>query len=334
MAEILAPTEANYTLLARHLAGGGLVGVPTETVYGLAGNALDPAACKAIFQAKQRPWQDPLIVHLRDPADIAAYARPPPWLDVLAGRFWPGPLTVVLPKREVISDLVTAGLPSVAIRIPAHPVFRKLLAACDLPLAAPSANPFGYISPTTAGHVEESLGEVVPYVLDGGPCRHGIESTILDLRDPEKPAILRLGVIGAEAIEAAAGRPILRPKSAAGTAAAREPAVAPGTLARHYSPRSPLRIHPYPLTGAALDALPPGWVALFFTRPQPTAGSGPPAHCHWLSEAGDHSEAAANLYAVLRKIDATAPAGILAELPPPGSLGSAITDRLLRAAAK
>jgi L-threonylcarbamoyladenylate synthase len=199
-ARVLRGTPRNIALLARALRRGQLVAVPTETVYGLAANALSPAACAAIFRAKGRPANDPLIAHIHDLAQLDQLAHRNPAVEKLARAFWPGPLTIVLPKKPIVPDIATSGLPSVAIRMPAHPLFRALLKKCALPLAAPSANPFGYISPTRAAHVRDGLGKKIPRILDGGECAIGLESTIVDLRDPRRPAILRPGKISAKQI--------------------------------------------------------------------------------------------------------------------------------------
>src|SRR4051812_26398207 len=184
-------TPRNIAWLARRLRAGELVAVPTETVYGLAANALDPVAVERIFRAKDRPHHDPLIVHIHALADLAALCEVNALAKKLARRFWPGPLTLVLPKKPAVPDLVTAGQRSVAVRMPAHPVLRRLLRATRLPLAAPSANPFGYVSPTTAQHVADGLGKRIRHILDGGAARVGLESTIVDLRDEARPRILR-----------------------------------------------------------------------------------------------------------------------------------------------
>ena len=174
------PDSPAVRLAAKALASGGLVAFPTETVYGLGADATDRAAVQRIFEAKRRPASDPLIVHIADPHAVSQYAsRIDDRARALMERFWPGPLTLVLPKQPIIPDLVTAGLDTVALRMPDHPVALALLRATDRPIAAPSANPFGYISPTNAQHVQAQLGELIPYILDGGDCSVGIESTIL-----------------------------------------------------------------------------------------------------------------------------------------------------------
>jgi L-threonylcarbamoyladenylate synthase len=200
--EILDPNTHNLSRCCALLRSGEVVGVPTETVYGLAGNALSADSARRIFSVKGRPLIDPLIVHFPSSEAALQHIEAPDGFAELTQRFWPGPLTLVVNKQDSIPDIVTAGLNSVAIRVPRHPVFRSLLEQVDFPLAAPSANPFGYVSPTQAGHVQTTLGDRIPAVLDGGESQHGLESTILDLRNPEKPKILRYGPVLKSEIEA------------------------------------------------------------------------------------------------------------------------------------
>ena len=217
------------------LQGGGLVAFPTETVYGLGANALDAKAVARIFAAKGRPSFNPLIVHVPDEAGARALVLE--WSEhasLLASRFWPGPVTLVLHKRAIVPDIVTAGIDSVALRVPSHPVALALLRAAAVPLAAPSANRSNALSPTTARHVEQSLGDRVDLILDGGPTNVGIESTVIDLRGP-RPVILRPGVVGARELEPLVG-PLAMPNEARGEA----PRPAPGMLERHYAPRAKL----------------------------------------------------------------------------------------------
>src|ERR1051326_8084833 len=232
-ARIYRGSPANLRRLAALLRAGELVAVPTETVYGLAANALDADACRKIFTAKGRPASDPLIVHLANPADLALVAETNDASQRLAKKFWPGPLTLVLPKKDSVPAVVSAGLPSVAVRVPAHPLFRRLLKLAGLPLAAPSANPFGYISPTTAAHVQKNLGGKISHILDGGPSKIGLESTIVDLRDPKNPRLLRPGAITREQIERALGCAVQHKQTAVHSE--RRAQLAPGLLARHYS---------------------------------------------------------------------------------------------------
>ncbi len=236
--------SAGISEAAAILKAGGLVAFPTETVYGLGANALDATAARGIFIAKGRPADDPLIVHLLAAAQLRSVARPSDNALALAERFWPGPLTLVLPKLSHVPDVVTAGLSTVAVRVPAHPVAQELLGACELPLAAPSANLFGRPSPTRAAHVLEDLDGRIDAVLDGGPTDIGVESTIVDLSTAE-PRLLRAGGLPAEDIEAALGLPLL-------AALASERPLAPGMLPSHYAPHTPLVL----ITGpAARDRL-------------------------------------------------------------------------------
>ncbi len=325
VARIRAATPANLAHLARCLQQGELVGVPSETVYGLAANAFDARACRRIFAAKRRPATDPLIVHIANASELARVAIPNASAELLAKKFWPGPLTLVLPKVPAIPDVVSAGLPSVAVRVPAHPLFRRLIRLAGIPLAAPSANPFGYISPTTAEHVRAGLGTRIAEILDGGPTRIGVESTILDLREPARPRLLRPGAITRAEIEKALGRKIrgLRRGSPAVPSAATAQ-VAPGSLSKHYSPRTPVTLHVrLPRTLAATEAY------IFFRRPNRAAGS----NIYWLDARGDSRRAARRLFALLRQLDAAGFRRIHVERAPPGAMAEAINDRLRRAAA-
>jgi len=300
--------------------GGGLVAFPTETVYGLGANAFDPRAVARVFAAKRRPSFDPLIVHLAAAADLPRVASVvDSRVDRLAGRFWPGPLTLVLPKTDAVPEIVTSGLDTVGVRVPAHAAAHALLLAAGTPIAAPSANPFGYVSPTTAAHVVEQLGDAVDLVLDGGPCRVGVESTILSLaQDP--PAILRPGGLAREELSACLGTPV-----ALATAADLRP-LAPGQLPVHYATRTPLRI----LDGKAQPApAGAGRVGLRALGPSAAAGY---AAVEVLAEDGDLATAAARLFAALRRLDALSLDLILAEPCPERGLGLAIMDRLRRAA--
>lgn len=324
MANILQPTEENLRDLRKFLLFGGLVGVPTETVYGLAANAFDPEACAKIFEAKQRPANDPLICHVPNVESLQDICHANPLALRLAKRFWPGALTFVLPKKETIPDIVTAGLGSVAVRCSAHPDFHRLVERCDFPIAAPSANPFAYISPTTAQHVEASLGNKINFILDGGPCAFGVESTIIDLRDESSPRILRYGALPVEEIEIELGRSIEKPTATTADESVQH--LAPGALPKHYSPRTPLELRSG-ISAKEVEALPKTEAALLLARP--TGKTRP--NVAWLSEDGKLSEIAANLYAKLREIDDSGYKRILAEEAPELGLGLAINDRLRRA---
>ncbi|MGE0724520.1 MAG: L-threonylcarbamoyladenylate synthase [Alphaproteobacteria bacterium] len=315
------PTVANadpasIARAARLLREGALVAFPTETVYGLGGDATDDRAVAAIFAAKGRPRFNPLIVHVPDAAAAAAIGRMDPRAERLAATFWPGPLTLVMPRHAQagVSLLAVAGLDSIALRVPDHPVAAALLRAAGRPIAAPSANPSGRISPTTAAHVVDGLGRRVAMVLDGGPCRVGLESTVLDLTGPEA-RLLRPGGVPRAALDAALGGPV------ADAAPDTGPVRSPGRLASHYAPSRPLRL--------AARSVGPDEALLAF-GPAPPAGAVAMLN---LSAAGDPTEAAANLFAHLRALD-HAPARAIAVMPiPQDGLGEAINDRLRRAAA-
>lgn len=295
-----------------------IVAIPTETVYGLAANAFDESAVLKVFEAKQRPSFDPLIVHVGSLGDACSVVRElPPGAEALMHAFWPGPLTLVLPKRAEVPDVVTSGLDTVGVRMPAHPLTRALLARLGFPLAAPSANPFGYVSPTTAQHVAEQLGERIPYILDGGPCAVGVESTILGWEDG-RWVLYRPGGIALEDIEAVIGSVAQAVKQVL-------PA-APGMLESHYAPRKPVHVGDI---DALLRRFAGRRIGIISFRQEH------PGHrCEVLSERGDLAEAARNLFAVLRDLDGSECAVILAERFPDEGLGRAINDRLRRAAAR
>ncbi|MCA3439383.1 MAG: threonylcarbamoyl-AMP synthase [Rhodobacter sp.] len=308
----LAPTPDGIAQAADLLRKGGLVAFPTETVYGLGGDARSDRAVARIFAAKGRPHFNPLIVHLPDAAAARGLAVFDARADALAAQFWPGPLTLVLPLRagSGLSGLVTAGLPTVALRVPAHPVARALLQVFGGPLAAPSANPSGRVSPTRAAHVIEGLGGRIDAVIDGGTCAVGVESTIVGLDGAAR--LLRPGGVPVEALETALGLPLLLPEAGKITA--------PGQLAAHYAPGALVRLE-------AVAARPNEvWIGF---GPQ-SAGA-----ALSLSRAGDLVEAAARLFHTLREADRLAgPGGAIAVAPiPETGLGRAINDRLRRAAA-
>ncbi|MCX6937856.1 MAG: L-threonylcarbamoyladenylate synthase [Verrucomicrobia bacterium] len=329
---LFRPTPANLTRLANQLRRGGIVGVPAETVYGLAANALDATACARIFKAKGRPANDPLIVHLARAADIGNVALTNPAAERLAEAFWPGPLTLVLPKKPCVPDLVTSGRNTVAVRVPAHPVFRRLIKACGFPLAAPSANPFGYISPTCAAHVRDSLGNTeLRAILDGGDCTIGVESTILDLSDPAHPRLLRPGGLALEKIESVLQQKVLGPKKS-GKLTLGSSAPAPGMLPQHYSPHTPVRLHPA-LSLKNIQRIPANEAIVLLLRPRQKTLLTP--NVFWLSEAGQLASIARNLFGQLRQLDQGAWLKIHVELPTSNEgLAPAIRDRLTRAAAK
>ncbi|MFM7327470.1 MAG: L-threonylcarbamoyladenylate synthase [Bacteroidota bacterium] len=312
----MAATGTDLSLAASLLEQGELVAIPTETVYGLAANALDAAAVARIFVAKNRPTFDPLIVHIADPAAMSIYARDiPKAAELLAAAFWPGPLTLLLPRKEIIPDLVTSGLDRVGLRCPDHPLIRQLLARLTFPLAAPSANPFGYISPTTAKHVNDQLGDRVGYILDGGPCRIGLESTIVGFEGDET-VVYRLGGIPVSAVESAVGPVRLAVNRSADPQA-------PGQLSSHYAPRTKLVMG---LPTGIQAAQPETFAVLSFSKDY-----GYPNQII-LSKSGDTAEAAQRLFAALRELDGSGVSLIYAEPAPEEGLGPAINDRLMRAA--
>lgn len=323
MAQIFDGTDPRaLRYAAAELRAGRVVAFPTETVYGLGADALNEHAVAAVFAIKNRPRCDPLIVHLPDREAAAWYATE---LDsravALMKRFWPGPLTLVVRKRPVIPDLVTAGLDTVALRVPAHRVALALLQAAKVPIAAPSANPFGYVSPTTALHVQELLGNAIGVILDGGPCPVGVESTVCALTG-ETAVILRPGGVAVEEIEAVIG-----PVTLAGPV--QPDARSPGTLPRHYSPHVPVVLLapgepiPRPPAGARVGLL------SFALR----AGVEGYTVVEVLSKTGDLREAAINLFAALRRLDRAGLERIVVEPVPESGIGRAIMDRLRRAAA-
>ena len=311
---------------ARHwLEQGNVVGIPTETVYGLAGNALDEDAVLTIFRVKNRPAFDPLIVHTDSLEKIRALVGElPPVAEQLARNCWPGPLTLLLPKRNHVPDLTTSGLDTVAVRIPNHPLTLALLASLDFPLAAPSANPFGYISPTTAQHVTDQLGSQVPYILDGGPCPVGVESTIIGFDENGLAVVYRLGGLALEQLEAIAGPLQVRTHSSSSPQA-------PGMLTSHYAPRKPLALLAEGQLPPVPGPLPDTSVgALVFSGTLPGI---PEENQLVLSPNGDVNEAARNLFAYLRQLDQLPVSQLYAQLVPDEGLGRAINDRLRRAAA-
>ncbi|PRY34200.1 L-threonylcarbamoyladenylate synthase [Spirosoma oryzae] len=310
----------NIAQAADWLTAGNVVGIPTETVYGLAGNALNPDAVLTIFRVKNRPAFDPLILHTNNLDRLSEYVTElPEPARLLAERYWPGPLTLLLPKHERVPDLVTSGLPMVAVRVPNHSLTLSLLASLDFPLAAPSANPFGYISPTTAQHVADQLGDQVPYILDGGPAQVGLESTIVGF-EAGKPVVYRLGGMALDQIEAITGPVDVRSHSTSNPKA-------PGMLSSHYAPRVPLTL----LSAGSSPEPAPRIGALAFR--QPFAGIPLPQQ-RILSETGDITEAAHNLFSYLRELDALDLDHIYAETLPGQGLGAAINDRLRRASVR
>jgi L-threonylcarbamoyladenylate synthase len=328
------PSEDILLQAKQLLEQGELVAIPTETVYGLAANALNNEAVAKIFQAKNRPTFDPLIVHTFDIAQVEKFVSDfPPILQKLAEKFWAGPLTLLLPKQKIIPDLVTAGLDRVAVRVPKHPMTLELLKMLNFPLAAPSANPFGYISPTTADHVRHQLGAKVKLILDGGASKIGIESTIVGFENGQV-TIYRLGGISLEEIVKVVGKVRVKPHSSSNPNA-------PGMLENHYAPRKPLIINQIDKKQLIQQGywefekwgkvLVEEMAALNFSELMPLI---PENQQVILSKTGNFAEAAQNLFSAMRHLDTLEIKIIIAELLPEEDLGRAINDRLRRASAK
>jgi L-threonylcarbamoyladenylate synthase len=309
---------------AKLLRAGMLVAVPTETVYGLAADATNPVAVARIFAAKNRPTFDPLIVHVPSINSLPDLVQDvPDTARRLAEAVWPGPLTIVLPKRDIIPDLVTSGLPGVGVRVPRHPLTLDILKRAGCPLAAPSANPFGAISPTTAQHVLEGLGGVIDGVVDGGPCAVGLESTVVSFM-ADTPVVLRPGGLPIEFIESVIG-PVQRATADAARDDAAQPA--PGMLSRHYAPRTRLQLLTSDATAFVAATARCGlltWGAHDLTSPAAMVIN--------LSPTGDLTACAAGFFAALRELDAADCDVIFARRFPACGLGVALNDRLQRAA--
>ncbi len=345
--EILSTSEADLAKAARALREGKLVAIPTETVYGLGANAYDERAVARVFEAKARPTFDPLIVHIARIEDLNEVAREvPPSARALANALWPGPLTMILPKKPEIPDIVTAGLPTVAVRFPKHAIAQRIIALAGVPVAAPSANPFGYISPTTAKHVIAMLGDKVDFIVDGGPCDVGVESTVIDMTGTS-PIILRPGGMALESIEAIIGNVSIQaqPGRSPGTTNTLDTAgvpekglASPGQTLSHYAPSTPLYLFDADsLPRSAKEAeIPHPSVALVFDsiRAKELESYHIFEHVVALAPSGDMREAAARLFSLLHEFDATGYEAIFAERVPEAGLGRAINDRLYRASKK
>ena len=318
---ILPASEAAVAEAARLLAQGGLVAFPTETVYGLGADATNAAAIARLYQAKGRPAFNPLIAHVGDLAAARRIARFDAAAMALAGAFWPGPLTLVLPKTDdrPVADLATAGLETVAIRVPSHPVARQILRAFGKPVVAPSANLSGHVSPTTAAHVQSDLAGRIDLIVDGGPVEVGVESSIVGCF--EVPMLLRPGGLPRGEIERVLGRPLAQQREdQAGDSG--QP-LAPGMLASHYAPRTRVRLE--------AERVEPGEALLAF-GPDAVPGVDAATSVMNLSERGDLDEAAARLFGYLRALDARGARAIAVMPVPHHGLGEAINDRLRRAA--
>jgi L-threonylcarbamoyladenylate synthase len=306
----------------RQLNSGALVAIPTETVYGLAANAYNDAAVQSIFRTKNRPNNNPLILHLKNADEISSVAQNVPDLAwKLAHKFWPGPLTLILEKQSHISDFVSAGLPTIAVRVPNHKLTLKLLKKLDYPLVAPSANRSNHISPTSPEHVRASLGVKSPFILDGGACSEGLESTIIGF-DGEDVVLYRHGALPIEQIETFIGKPLID------KAQTKEQSISPGTSKKHYSPNTAISICSLPKRDFEQHFTRVGYLVL-----NKTFDVEPPHMIYELSPTGSLAEAAAKLYAALHELDHMNLDLIVAQRFPDVGIGKAINDRLARAAA-
>lgn len=305
---------------AKLLQNGDVVAIPTETVYGLAANAFDDKAVIQIFQIKNRPLFNPLIVHIKSIEYLNTIATNiPPIAYKLAKQFWPGPLTLVLEKKANVSNVVTSGKSTVGVRIPSHPIALALLKELDFPLAAPSANPFGYISPTTSEHVKSQLGDKIPYILEGGPCERGIESTIIGFEN-NNPVLYRVGAISNEEIEKCIGKLAVKNTASASPQA-------PGMINKHYSPKTKFIVSDN-IDEAILENLHLNVGFLLFKNENQSL---PLEKFVELSSTKDLTEAASNLYAAMHQLDVLHFDVIYAEKLPEKELGITINDRLYRA---
>lgn len=330
----LDTSEENLKLAGRALAEGKLVAIPTETVYGLGADAFNAAAVARVFEAKARPSFDPLIVHIARIEDLEKIASSiPPKAKLLADHLWPGPLTMILPKRSEVPDIVTSGLPTAAVRFPQHPVARKIIEFSGTAIAAPSANPFGYISPTRAEHVARLLGEKIDYLVDGGACEVGVESTVIDMTH-DLPKILRPGGMPVERIIEIIGPVEFSVKKSAVVSS-------PGQLDSHYAPSTQLFLFEYGTLNLGnahrlIEGMDPGSAAAIVfndARAKEAARAGF-STVFTLSSNGNLRDAAANLFALLHELDSRNFSVLVAEKCPDEGLGRAINDRLYRASVK
>jgi L-threonylcarbamoyladenylate synthase len=321
---LVKPDTEAIKAAARCLADGGLVAFPTETVYGLGADAANGKAVARLYETKGRPWFNPLISHVANVGPARRLGRFNAAADRLAQAFWPGPLTLVLPRQPdcPVADLATAGLDTIAVRVPDHPVARDLLAAFGRPVVAPSANRSGHVSPTTAQHVLADLRGRIEFIVDGGATPVGVESTIIACLDA--PVLMRPGGVPRAEIERVLGRALAEPPQAALSGDGDEAPLAPGQLASHYAPRTPLRLEARNVTA--------GEALLAFGAALP-AGAAQAVRMLNLSSRGDLIEAAANLFSHLRALDAAGASLIAVKPVPHEGLGEAINDRLKRAAA-
>ena len=333
---ILAPDEKGLQLASRLLKDGELVAFPTETVYGLGANAMNADAVRRIFEAKGRPADNPLIVHVYDRAQLDEFCTVPPLAEKLMSAFWPGPLTVLCPKKPCLPDVVTAGLSTVAVRMPSHPVAAAMLRACALPIAAPSANRSGRPSPTTAAHVMQDMDGRIPLILDGGSCDVGLESTVVDVCHGA-PTILRPGGITRDMLEQVLGRVELAP-SILSPLKEGEKALSPGMRYRHYAPQGSVTlvdgdeeevIAAMKLLAASARAEGRSCCLLCFDEHEEMLSGLP---CHLLGSKAHPEETAHVLFDVLRSLDDEHMECIYSEVMPPEGVGLAVMNRLGRAA--
>ena len=330
MARILKATEENFSLCKEALNNSQVISVPTETVYGLAGNALDETALHSIFKIKGRPLFNPLIIHTYCSKSAEKYAFFNSLAVLLTEKFWPGPLTIILPKKEIVPSLVTANLDSVAIRCPKNQTFLELLKRLSYPLAAPSANPFGYVSPTSAEHVNFSLGDKIKYILDGDNCEIGLESTIVDIRNPDKPKILRPGPISKEQLEECTG---IEFKVTCNNST--KELRAPGMCKSHYSPITPLQIISKNELLQLVTSNNDHKVAFILQKRPGKSLHQKLSNVYWLSEIADELQIAQNFYHLLRKTDTMNYKKIyIEEINIDLGYGPALKDRMTKAANK
>ena len=327
-AKIVDATDDNLNLCKENLIQSKVIAVPTETVYGLSCNALDEKAILSVYEIKGRPLFNPLIIHIDCLQNAEKYGNFNSLAQQLANKFWPGPLTMVLSKKKIVPDLVTANLDSVAIRCPNNKILLKLLKRLPFPLAAPSANQFGYVSPTSAEHVKTSIGEKIELILDGQECEIGIESTIVDIRDQKKPKILRPGPISKKTLEKFTKIEFYYENQSTS-----KKLRSPGMLKSHYSPKTPLEISTSKNLNRIANSGNSSSALIYLKRPKGLLDK--LKNVYWFSENGSELEIARKLYQLLRNTDALNYEKIFIEAPDEGDgINTALIDRLSKAAAK
>ena len=338
LTQVLSPSPQAYALASDLLQSGQLVAFPTETVYGLGANALNPEAVRSVFSAKGRPGDNPLIVHIADRSQLDPLCEIPDLAPCLMDAFWPGPLTMLFPRKSAVPDVVTAGLPTVAVRMPSHPVAAELLRVCRLPVAAPSANRSGRPSPTTAAHVREDMDGIIPLILDGGSCDVGVESTVLDICHGQ-PRILRPGGVTREMLESVLGQPVALADSILRPLKEGEKALSPGMRYQHYAPKGQVTL----VEGETEKVLPLMRQLCLKDR---AAGRKSCVLCftehlealqdclpHDIGSVSEPTQTAHRLFDTLRQLDEEGMETIYSEVVPPEGMGLAIMNRLGRAAA-